>query len=160
MPRAYFYGISRWVQDEELTFRKSVELEVTLASGITYSDHASESKPQPEVGDPVIWCVTFPNSDDYATMLAGCCPQLPPASSDLFTFCTRTYGGQAQVCDFDLPCGGAWMADLNDYLAYWFPALVLQFEALELGPQTTRVAILNALSQIIQSGVPTVDSEF
>jgi len=158
MPSSTFYGICRWVQDESLTNRKSVELEVTLASGITYSDHASEDKPSPVVGDPVVWVVTYPNSDDYATMLAGTAPVLPPSSSDIFTFCTRTQGGSAEVCDWHLPVNQTWIDQLHTYLAYWFPALHAQVLAAELSPTMSRAQIVDAISQIIQPGVPLVAS--
>lgn len=155
MPSSEFYGICRWIDDNG-TMRKSVEVEVTLASGVTYSDHASEDKPAPAVGDPVVWVVTYPQSDEYATMLAGTGPQLPPAASDLFTFATRTFGGSAQVCDYALPTNETWINSLLAYLSYWFPALYAQVLALNLTASMSRVAIINAISQAINPSAPAV----
>lgn len=159
MASAFFYGLCRWVFDDAAqTWKMSVSMEVTEASGAEFSQHATEDKPQAELDDPAIWYTEFPNSNNYAVMLAGTCPTLPPASADIFCFCTRTYGGQSQVCDFDLPAGGAWKAALVDYLNFWFPSLAPVAQA--LGPQTTRVGFLNALAQVIQPGVAAVTSEF
>lgn len=156
MAQSTFYGICRWVQDDVGTFRKSVEMEVTLASGITYSDHASEDKPQPEAGDPVLWVVTFPKSDDYATMLEGTCPHLTPAASDIFTFCTKTEGGSVVVCDYAQPTSQQWIDDLMAYLAYWFPALHTQARDAGLAKEMKRTQIVDALSQIINPAIAAI----
>lgn len=155
MASSHFYGICRWI-DVEGVMRKSVEVEVTLASGVTYSDHATENKPTPAVGDPVIWSVTFPKSDDYATMLAGCAPQLPPAASDLFTFCTKTAGGAVTVCDFVMSTNDTWIADLFKYLDYWFPALAETVRGLNLTKDMARADVVDAISKAINATAPAI----
>lgn len=160
MASSHFYFLNRWVKDEQLVFRKSSELQITVASGWECSDYATEDKIEPVVGDPVISYTTFPKSDEYATVLAGVGPELPPTASDIFTFCTRTYGGSAQVCDFTLPVTETWLTSLNAYLAYYFPALATAFASTGMTTANTRLDVLNALAQIIQPGVAPVTAEF
>jgi hypothetical protein len=158
MASSYFYGICRWI-DVGGVMKKSVEIEVSLESGVDYSDHASEDKPTPEVGDPVIWSVIYPKSNDYATMLAGCAPQLPPASSDLFCFCTRTKGGAVTVCDFTAPPNDRWLDDLNAYLSYWFPHLYTDVQELGLRSDMPRADIVDAISHLINPAVHPIPRE-
>lgn len=160
MASSHFYFLNRWVKDGQGDFRKSSELQITVASGWECSDHATEDKIEPAVGDPVISYTTFPRSDEYATVLAGVGPELPPTASDIFSFCTRTYGGTAQVCDFLLPVTEAWLAALDAYLTYYFPALATAFASAGLTTANTRLDVLNTLAQIIQPGVAPVTAEF
>lgn len=156
MASSHFYGICRRVDDNG-TMRKSVELEVTLASGVEYTDHAAPDGAGSVEGEPVVWYVTFPNSDDYATALAGMCPQLPPAASDLFSFATRTFGGQLQVCDYEMPVNQTWLDSFMAYLAYWFPALHADVLAnANLTPTMKRREIIDAVSQRINPLTPPV----
>jgi hypothetical protein len=136
------------------TLVPSVSLTFAAGFEVDVSDHASQEPPAEF--SPVIWYASFRTTDDYATFLASICPELPPSQSPVFSFCTRTYGGQHEFSNFNLPCGGVYLASLTDYLNYHFPALATSFEALGLLPATSRVGLLNALSQLIQPGVPAV----
>ncbi|MFA5377710.1 MAG: hypothetical protein WC455_18310 [Dehalococcoidia bacterium] len=138
-----------WVLDGS-TYRKSFELTVAPGEQVDTSDFAA--MPTTAAFDPVIWYATFRVSAEYATFLAGVCPELPPSQSSIFAFCTRTFGAAMQFSNFNLPIGPQCLASFNDYLNYHFPALVSQVEALDFGPQTSRLAIMNAVTQLIQPG--------
>lgn len=153
MAQSHFYCLDYWVLDGG-TYRKSVELSFPAGVEIDCSDHAVMQTTA--AFDPLIWYTTFRNSAEYAVFLAGCCPELPPSQSSVFSFCTRTFGAQMQFCNFNLPVGALFLGSLQDYLSYHFPTLAQQVEALEFGPSSTRLEVMNGITQLIQPGRPPV----
>ena len=157
MASANFYCMDYRVNVESTLYR-SVELTFAAGFEADVSDHASYEPPAAFA--PVIWYTTFRSTDEYSTFLDSIGPELPPSQSPIFAFATRTFGGQHEFSNFNLPIGGAGLADFTTYLNYHFgatyPAIVSAFETLNLSPSTKRIDVMNAIAQIIQPGVAAI----
>lgn len=154
MANSHFFWMDQYVLDGGI-YKRSFELSVPAGFESDISDHAA-----PEAGGsefaPLICYTTFRNSGEYAVFLASCCPELPPSQSPIFAFCTRTFGNAMQFCNFNLPAGPQFLASFQEYLSYHFPTLATQVSALDFGPSTSRLAIMNGVAHLIQSNAPAI----